>query len=162
MVRHRGIIKKLSTDKESSLEVYKQLIAEGKIEDKWHELDDDGTPRYLDTDNYTVVGDCIFDITGAPREYDGEDDVNDAERLNETDYRIHSYFYNGGASLAEMLDESIPKADANYQVSEDLEKELDEIMEDLIVGHNFDYARGALLKWHEKHKNNGKAVGNEQ
>lgn len=30
---------------------------------------------------------------------------------------------------------------------ENMEKELDEIMEDLIVGHNFEYARKALLEW---------------
>lgn len=29
--------------------------------------------------------------------------------------------------------------------------ELDDIMEDLIVGHNFEYARKALIEWHNKH-----------
>lgn len=30
------------------------------------------------------------------------------------------------------------------------EAELDDIMEDLIVGHNFEYARGVLLHWRGK------------
>lgn len=30
-------------------------------------------------------------------------------------------------------------------------QELDNIMEDLIVGHNFEYARKALLGWHSTH-----------
>lgn len=27
---------------------------------------------------------------------------------------------------------------------------LDEIMNDLIIGHNYDYARSAILDWHER------------
>jgi hypothetical protein len=114
MVRHRGIIKKLSNDKQSTIDVYKQLVADGKIDPKWDEVSDSGLPEWIESRDYTIVNNCIFDISGAPREYDGEDDVNDAVRLSETEYRIHSYFYNGGASLDEMLEESIPKADAAY------------------------------------------------
>ena len=117
MVRHRGIIKKLSNDKSSTIAVYKQLVADGKIDPKWDEVSESGLPEWIDSRDYTIVDNCIFDISGAPQEYDGEDDVNDAERLNETDYKIHSYFYNGGASLNEMLEESIPKADAAFSKS---------------------------------------------
>lgn len=35
---------------------------------------------------------------------------------------------------------------AQAQGSDELEKQLDTIMEDLIVGHNFDYARAAILQ----------------
>lgn len=35
-----------------------------------------------------------------------------------------------------------------------MEDELDNIMEDLITGHNFDYARKVLLEWHKKWSNN--------
>ena len=40
----------------------------------------------------------------------------------------------------------------NFKKPKTLEEELDDIMEDLMVGHNFEYARKALLEWHNKHK----------
>lgn len=39
-------------------------------------------------------------------------------------------------------------------------QELDDIMEDLIVGHNFNYARQAIINWHNA--NLHKAIGNEE
>lgn len=148
MQRNRGVVKRLST-KESLKEVYEQLVAEGKIDGKWTEFREDGSPLYIDSDEYEIVNGCLFDVSGAPDEYDSDEEVNDAVRLNDTDYRIHAYYYNGGANLGEMLEESIPRADAAYN-NADVEKELDDIMEDLIVGHNFDYARKALLEWKNK------------
>lgn len=44
-----------------------------------------------------------------------------------------------------------PIAESEAQEKPALEVDLDNIMEDLIVGHNFDYARKALLEWHYKH-----------
>lgn len=34
-----------------------------------------------------------------------------------------------------------------------VEEELDNIMEDLIMGHNFDFARKAIIDWHNDHLN---------
>lgn len=114
MQRNKGIIKRLST-KENLKEVYEKLIADGKHENKWDELNEDGTPRWIDSEDYTIVSGCLFDISGAPDMSDDYDDVNEATRLNETDYQVHAYYYNGGASFNEMLEESIPKADAAYE-----------------------------------------------
>ncbi len=113
MIRNRGIIKRLST-KDNLKEVYEKLIADGKHDNKWDELNEDGTPRWIDSSNYEIVNGSLFDVTGAPDQYDSDDDVNEAVRLNETDYRIHSYYYNGGTHLGEMLEESIPLADEAY------------------------------------------------
>lgn len=115
MQRNAGIVKRLST-KENALEVFQKLVKDGIVEEKWCEVDENGV-HYIDHDNYTVVNGAIFDISGAEREDDFEYDFNEAEKLNETDYRIHAYFYNGGASLGEMLDESIPKADEEYAMN---------------------------------------------
>lgn len=114
MVRNRGIIKRLSTP-ENIKEVYEKLIADGKHENKWDDLNEDGSPRWIDSDRYEIVNDSLFDVSGAPDEYDSEDDVNEAVRLNDTDYRVHAYYYNGGADLAEMLSSSIPRADDAYE-----------------------------------------------
>ncbi len=143
-MRNRGIIKRIST-KEDAAEVYKNL----DIDKTWDEVED-GIPTYISNDNYVIVDGCIFDVSGAPDQYDTDDDVNEAERLNETDYRVHAYYYNGGADFAEMLNSSIPEADAAYKSETDVERELNDIMEDLINGHNFDYARKALLEWRKK------------
>lgn len=147
MQRNQGIIKRLSTP-ETTAEVYKNL----DIDKQWDDVGEDGIPTFIDDDRYDIVNGCIFDVSGAPDDRDGDEEINEAVRLNDTDYRVHAYFYNGGGSFSEMLDESIPKADAEYQSNDDVEKELDDIMEDLITGHNFEYARKALLEWHNKHK----------
>lgn len=119
MQRNAGIIKRIST-KENALEVFSKLVKDGIVEEKWCEVDENGV-QYIDHENYAVVGGAIFDISGAEREDDYEYDFNEAERLNETDYRVHAYFYNGGASFDEMLDESIPKADKEYFERENVE-----------------------------------------
>ena len=114
MQRNRGIVRRIST-KENAKEVFDKLVADGEIDPKWCDFDETSV-QYIDSDNYSLVDGAIFDVTGAPREVDpSDDDVNEAERLNETDYRVHAYFYNGGASFEEMLEESIPKADAAYK-----------------------------------------------
>lgn len=115
MQRNRGTVKRLST-KENLREVYEKLVADGKHDNKWDDLNEDGTPNWIDSDNYTVVDGCLFDISGAPDERDpSEGDVNEATKLNDTDYQVHALFYNGGASFNEMLEESIPKADKEYE-----------------------------------------------
>lgn len=113
MQRNKGIVKRLST-KENAKEVFDKLVAEGKFDPKWCDFDETSV-QYIDSDDYVVVNGEIFDITGAPDERDpSEDGVNEAERLNETEYRVHAYFYNGGGSFQEMLEESIPRADKEY------------------------------------------------
>ena len=113
MQRNRGIIKRIST-KENAKEVFDKLVSDKIVEPKWCDFDENSV-QYIDHEDYVVVDGAIFDVSGAPDERDpSDDDVNEAERLNDTDYRIHAYFYNGGGSLAEMLDKSIPRADAAY------------------------------------------------
>lgn len=115
MVRYKGIIKRLST-KENARAVYDSLVKDGKIDGKWTDFDENGVPIWFDSDDYIMHDDCLYDITEAPEERDCSDDgVNDAERLNDTDYKIHAYFYNGGASLSEMLEHSLPEADKKYE-----------------------------------------------
>lgn len=111
---NKGIIKRISTP-ETSAEVFRNLIKNGLTDKQWCEVDYNGVPSYIDSDRYIVIDSCIFDVSGAPNVSDNYDDVNDAERLNDTDYRIHAYYYNGGGSLDEMLEESIPKADKEYK-----------------------------------------------
>jgi len=113
MQRNRGIVKRLST-KENAKEVFDKLVADGKIDPKWCEVDERGV-HYIDHEDYAIVNGAIFDVSGAPDESDDYGDVNEAERLNDTDYKIHAYYYNGGANLSEMLDSSIPKADKEYE-----------------------------------------------
>lgn len=115
MQRNKGIVKRVST-KDNLKEVYERLIAEGKHDNKWDDLNEDGTPNWIDGDDYDIVDGCLFDISGAPDERDpSEGDVNEATKLNDTDYQVHALFYNGGASFSEMLEESIPKADKDYE-----------------------------------------------
>jgi hypothetical protein len=100
-------------------------------------------------------------MSDAVAEYDSYEDIEEVTKLNDTDYKIHLYYYtsrnmytligDGGTCDSEILEKAIPKADAEYQDGK-TEEELDNIMQDLIVGHNFEYARKALLEWHEKHK----------
>ena len=110
MQRNKGIIKRLSTQ-ENAAEVYKSL----DIDKEWDEVDEKGVPFFIDDERYEVVNGYIFDVSGAPDERDTNEEVNEAIRLNDTDYRVHAYFYNGGGSFSEMLDESIPEADAEYE-----------------------------------------------
>lgn len=121
MVRNRGIVKRLST-KENIAEVYQSL----DIDRKWDEVNASGVPTWIENERYDIVDGCIFDVSGAPTEYDTEEEANEAVKLNETDYRVHAYFYNGGASFSEMLEESIPRADAEYNGGK--EEELDKIL----------------------------------
>lgn len=112
MVRHKGIIKRLSNE-DNLTEVYKRLVAEGKIEDQIDaDFNEDGTLNYIYNDDYDVINGCLFDTSGAPEEYDADEEVAEAERLNETDYRIHIYYYNGGDS---PIYEAIEEADAKYK-----------------------------------------------
>lgn len=151
MMRNQGIIRRIST-KDNIKEVYEKLVEEGKITSTWNEFDANGVPTYIEDDDYDIINGCLFDMSGAPAEYDTDDEVEEVTKLNDTDYKIHLYYYNGGTNDSEILEEAIPKADAEYSAPEDVEKELDDIMEGLIVGHNFEYARKALLEWHNKHK----------
>lgn len=115
MQRNKGIVKRLSS-KDNLKEVYEKLIADGNHDGQWDDIKEDGTPNWIDSEKYTIVNGCLFDISNAPDESDEDmGEVNDAERLNETDYKIHAYYYNGGANLAEMLSESIPIADKEYK-----------------------------------------------
>lgn len=118
MQRNRGIVKRLST-KENIKEAYQKIIADGH-DSRWDDIEEDGTPRWIDSEYYTIVNDSLFDISGAPSVIDEDDEVNDVERLNDTDYRVHAYYYNGGASFSEMLSHSIPEADANYEKPADV------------------------------------------
>ena len=115
MQRNRGIIKRLSTKKTAKV-VFDQLVSEGKIEPKWCEFDDDGTPNYIESENYILLRGEIFDVSDAPDESDDNaGEVNEAVKLNDNEYRIHAYYYNGGANLSEMLYSSIPTADKEYE-----------------------------------------------
>lgn len=114
MMRNQGVIKKLSTP-ETTKEVYEKL----DNDKKWDEVDDNGVPSYIEDDRYEVVLGCIFDVSDAPDTYDNDGEMNDAVKLNDTDYRVHAYYYNGGASFNEMLEESIPVADAEYVAQSD-------------------------------------------
>ena len=114
MERHRGIIRRISTP-ETTKEVYNKLVADGEIDGYWTEFNNEGIPSFIDSDKYDVINGCLFDISDAPTEYDGDQGVEDVEKLNDTDYRIHAYFYNGGACLGEILEEKIPEADAEYE-----------------------------------------------
>lgn len=109
MVRNQGIIKKISTP-ETTAEVYKNL----DNDKKWDEVDENGIPTWIEDDRYEMVRGCIFDVSDTPDTYDSEGDVNEAVKLNDTDYRVHAYYYSGGANFGEMLDESIPRADKEY------------------------------------------------
>lgn len=143
-VRNKGIIKRLSTP-ETTEEVFKKLVADGEINEKYCEFYNDKL-GYIDSEKYEVINDCIFDVSGAPDEYDAEEDVNEAEKLNDTDYRVHAYYYNGGASFGEMLEESIPKADLDYapKTSKEIIKEalakahVDELEAMLIITEIFE------------------------
>ena len=115
MVRHKGIIKRLS-NKDNLTKVYNKLVAEGKIEDQIDaDFNEDGTLNYIYNDDYDVINGCLFDTSGAPEEYDADEEVADAERLNDTDYRIHIYYYNGGDS---PIQEAIDEADKRYAKSD--------------------------------------------
>lgn len=115
MQRNKGIIKRLST-KENTKEVFDKLVADDLLDTKWCDFDDEtGIPTYISDDRYELVNGTIFDVSGAPDSTDDYEDINEAERLNDTDYRVHAYFYNGGAGFGEMLDESIPRADKDSE-----------------------------------------------
>lgn len=117
MQRNRGIVKRLSTS-ETKQVVFDKLRSDGELDNCDVDLNDDGTLGYFYDNNekYDIINDSIFDVSGAPDEsVDDAGEVNEAERLNETDYRVHAYYYNGGADLGEMLSHSIPLADKAYE-----------------------------------------------
>lgn len=113
MMRNKGTIRRISTQ-ENIKEVYEQLVKEGKITSEFNELSENGVPEYIEDDNYEIINGCIFDMSGAPAEYDSYEDVEEVTKLNDTDYKIHLYYYNGGTNDAEILEEAIPKADLEY------------------------------------------------
>jgi hypothetical protein len=113
MMRNKGIIRRISTE-ENIKEVYNKLVSEGKITSEFNEVDDNGVPTYIEDDNYEIINGCLFDMSDAPAEYDSYEDVEEVTKLNDTDYKIHLYYYNGGTNDSEILEEAIPKADAIY------------------------------------------------
>lgn len=110
MVRHKGIIKKLSTP-ENLMEVFDKLVKEGKINRNNADIYD-GKVHWIDEDEYDIINGCIFDMSDAPQEYDADQEVEEAEKLNDTDYRIHIYYYNGSDS---PLEDAIVEADKEYE-----------------------------------------------
>ncbi len=126
MVRHKGIIKKLSTP-ETLMEVFEKLVAEGKI-NREHADIEDGIVCWIDEDEYDIINGCLFDVSGAPQEYDAYEEVDDADKLNESDYRIHIYYYNGGDS---PIDDAIARADKEYNAK--TKKTSKEIMAEAIA-----------------------------
>lgn len=111
MVRQRGIIKKLS-NQDNLMEVFNKLVAEGKIDKTQADIDGDYI-GWIAEDEYEVINGCLFDVSGAPKKYDDEDYVEEGEKLNDTDYRVHLYWYNGGDS---PIDDIIKRADEEYEV----------------------------------------------
>jgi len=110
MERQKGIIKRLSTE-DNINEVYQKLVDTGEITDEWTEFYPDGKLAYIDSDKYDIINGCLFDVSEAPSECDSDEEIAEATRLNDTDYQVHVYWYNGGDC---PIDEAIKKADEEY------------------------------------------------
>lgn len=157
MVANKGIMKELYPEVKGLREKLQALADELGI--KLSELvnekgleDNDAWFNSNFWSDYTVIADKLYDTTDCPDIYDYESDHKDVlKKVGENEYLLDFYYYNGGTCMEEIFDELKEEADAEYE-SPQLEKELDDIMEDLIIGHNFDYARKALLEWHNKNK----------
>lgn len=111
MVRQRGVIKKLSNE-DNLTEVYNKLVEDGLHDPKRDELNDDGTLQWIDGSEYEVINGCLFDMSDAPEEDDSEDFVEEGKKLNDTDYDVHLYWYNGSDS---PIDDIIKRADEEYE-----------------------------------------------
>lgn len=143
MMRNKGVIRRIST-KENINEVYEGLIDSGKIsKDEYNEYDK-GVLSYTESDDYDVINGCLFDMSGAPAEYDSDEYVDEVVKLNDTDYRIHLYYYNGGTCDSEILEERIPEADVEYD-STDKEDRLEEILDKYDVTSR--HLKEEVLKW---------------
>ena len=157
MVANKGIMKEIYPEVKGLREKLQALADELGI--KLSELvnkkgleDNDAWFNSNFWSDYTVIGDKLYDTTDCRDIYDYESDHKDVlKKVGENEYLLDFYYYNGGTNMEEIFEELVDKADAEYE-SPELETELDDIMEDLIVGHNFEYARKALLEWHNKHK----------
>lgn len=157
MVANKGIMKEIYPEVKGLREKLQALADELGI--KLSELvnekgleDNDAWFNSNFWSDYTVIGDKLYDTTDCRDIYDYESDHKDIlKKVGENEYLLDFYYYNGGTNMEEIFEELVEKADAEYK-SPALEKDLDDIMEDLIVGHNFEYARKALLEWHNKHK----------
>ena len=157
MVANKGIMKEIYPEVKGLREKLQALANELGI--KLSELvnekgleDNDAWFNSNFWSDYTVIGDKLYDTTDCRDIYDYESDHKDVlKKVGENEYLLDFYYYNGGTNMEEIFEELVDKADAEYE-SPELEKDLDDIMEDLIVGHNFEYARKALLEWHNKHK----------
>lgn len=155
MVANKGIMKEIYPEVKGLREKLQALADELGI--KLSELvnekgleDNDAWFNSNYWSNYTVIGDRLFDTTNCPDIYDYESDHEDKlKKVGENEYLLDFYYYNGGTCMEEIFEELVDKADAEYE-SPESEKELDEIMEDLMTGHNWDYARKALLEWKNK------------
>ena len=149
MVRHKGIIKKLSTP-ENFMEVFDKLVDDGKIDRDRADIYE-GEVEWIDEDEYDIINGCLFDVSDAPQEYDADEEVAEVEKLNDTDYRIHIYYYNGGDS---PLDSAIERADKDYNT--DKSDELDKILgkHGVLTNDGWQFVtedlKNDLMKWGSK------------
>lgn len=158
MVKEDGIITELyPEEKDLNLKLFKLADSLGVDEDDlFYPKDNDDD--YIEfkgqsSRDYFVTGNRLFDTTEVTSQYDWDtDEHEDVRKIGPNKYQIDLYYYNGGTSGTELFSENLEKADNAFMNSPSVEEELDEIMEDLITSHNFDYARKQILKWHEDNK----------
>lgn len=66
--------------------------------------------------DYTVIGDRLFDTTSCPDLYDYESEHEDTmKKISNSEYQLDFYYYNGGTNMEEIFDELVEKADAEYE-----------------------------------------------
>lgn len=155
MVANKGIIKEIYPEVEGvrgKLEALakdlnvklSEIVNESALEEYNEALFNSGA-----WNKYTFIKERLFDTSNCPDIYDYESEHEDTlKKVGDHEYKLDFYYYNGGTNMEEIFEELVDKADEEYGTSS--EEELDKIMEDLITGHNFDYARKALLEWKNK------------
>jgi hypothetical protein len=120
MVKNKGTVKELYAGDGTIKDKLRNLAQELGIKEDELYYPIDENDNYVDWKgnyyrNYEAVGDRLFDVSGAPNQYDYEaDGEEEVKKVSEGVYEIDFFYYNGGTSFGELFAENLDKADAEF------------------------------------------------
>ena len=111
MMKNKGVIKELYSEIENPEEKIIQLHFDTNI--PFDELvgfyNDEPDWDWVEHDDYSMIIDRLFDVSGAPDSYDDDGERYDVRPIGGNLYEVDLYYYNGGTSMEELIGDYLLK-----------------------------------------------------
>lgn len=113
MQANKGIIKELYSEIENPEEKIIQLHLDTEIpfdDLVWIRDNGDVDWGYIEHDDYSLINDRLFDVSGAPDKTDDDYGERDyIQKIGTNEYEVDLYYYNGGGNMEEFVSDYLDK-----------------------------------------------------